>query len=420
MNSSTNSNSSAAPLYIAGVGMTRFGRLMDRTLRSLALDAAQLALDDAGIAATDVQAVFFGNAGQGAVEGQHSIRAQVALKTLPLGNAAMFNIDNACASSSTALHLAASYIRAEQCDIALVIGAEKMCTPDKAASMEVFRGSWDVSDVAGTRDVLSRLGAELPTPPDAKESAERSVFMDVYQAFTKFHMAAFGTTMEQIAHVASKNHQHSTLNPLAHYRKSFTVEEVLNARLIAWPLTLPMCSPVSDGASAAVLCSAKAMRRLGGRRAVQLRASVSASGGRRAPQDYRSDVAHLVARQAYEIAGVDPSDISIAEVHDATAFGEIQQIENLMLCEFGGGGALSASGATSLGGRVPVNTSGGLESRGHPIGATGLAQIHELVTQLRGEAGARQVAGAKVAVAENGGGLLGAESATCCVTVLSV
>lgn len=243
--------------------------------------------------------------------------------------------------------------------------------------------------------------------------------MDVYQAFAKFHMRTFGTTPRQIAAVSAKNHNHSVHNPRAQYRRPYSVEEVMGARMVAWPITLPMCSPISDGAAAAVVCSEKALARLGRGRAVELRASVLAGGGRRAANDYRAEVSHAAARRAYEMAGVSPADVSVAEVHDATALGEIQQVENLMLCEFGEGGPMAERGETALGGRVPVNPSGGLECKGHPIGATGLGQVYELVTQLRGEAGSRQVPGAKVAVAENGGGLIGAESAACCVTILA-
>ncbi len=242
--------------------------------------------------------------------------------------------------------------------------------------------------------------------------------MDVYQAFAKFHMREFGTTPRQIATVAAKNHRHSVHNPRSQYRRDYTVEEILSARMISWPLTLPMCSPISDGAAAALLCSASALRRFDRTRAIPVRASILASGGRRAAGDFRAEVSHIAARRAYEAAGIAPSDVSLAEVHDATALGEIQQSENLMLCDFGEGGPLAERGATSIGGRIPINPSGGLESKGHPIGATGLGQIFELVTQLRGEAGPRQVEGARIAVAENGGGLIGVESAAVCINIL--
>jgi acetyl-CoA acyltransferase len=406
-------------VYVVGVSMTPFGRFLQRSLKDLAEQAVREALIDAAVGPEAVEAVFFSNATQGAVDGQHSVRGQIALRDLPFGNVPMVNVENACASGSTALNLGVTQIKAGAADVVLAIGAEKMVTEDKARSLAIFNGSWNVHDVEGTLAGLTELGAGVETPPEYANAGSRSVFMDVYQGIAKFHMKTFGTTTRQFAVVSAKNHHHSTLNPLAQYRRDYTVEEVVNARVVAWPITLPMCSPVSDGAAAALLCSERALGRLGRSRAIEVRASVLLSGGRRAAEDYRADVSHVASERAYEEAGIAPRDVSVAEVHDATAPGEIQQTENLMLCEFGQGGPLADSGATRLGGRVPVNPSGGLECKGHPIGATGLAQIFELVTQLRGEAGARQVEGAKVAVAENGGGLIGFESAACCITVLA-
>jgi acetyl-CoA acetyltransferase len=218
--------------------------------------------------------------------------------------------------------------------------------------------------------------------------------------------------------VAAKNHQHSALNPLSQYQTAMSIEEVLRARRIAWPLTLPMCSPISDGAAAAIVCSKQALQRLGNARPVKVLASVLATGGARAPEELERHVCRRAASRAYEMAGLGPEDMSVAEVHDATAFAEVLQSENLGFAEIGGGGALAESGATTLGGRIPINTSGGLESKGHPLGATGLGQLYELTQQVRGEAGPRQVDGARLAIAENGGGFLGIEEAVACITIL--
>jgi acetyl-CoA acetyltransferase len=244
--------------------------------------------------------------------------------------------------------------------------------------------------------------------------------MDVYAAWARFHMRTFGTTREQLAAVAAKNHQHSTHNPLSQYRASYTVEEVLAAPPITYPLTLPMCAPISDGASAAILVRESALGRFDRRRAVKICASVLVSGTDRKPEEVEKHISRRAALKAYEQAGIGPEAVSVAEVHDATAMGEIMQIENLGFFAFGEGGPASARGDTRIGGRIPVNPSGGLESKGHPIGATGLGQIYELTTQLRGEAGARQVANARFAIAENGGGVHGIEEAACCVTILGV
>ena len=406
-------------VYVAGVGMTPFGKFLDRSVSQLSVEAASAALADGGCDVGLVDSVFFANSAQGVMEGQHSIRGQIALLPLALGNAPVINIENACASASTAFNMACAHIRAGLSDVSLVVGAEKMFSADRALSFSIFDSSWDVHTVNASVERLMRMGDGMATPPEFASDAPHSVFMDVYQAFAKFHMRNFGTTVRQIAAVAAKNHRHSVHNPLAQYRRDFSIDQILASPMIVWPLTLPMCSPISDGAAAAVVCSEAGLRRLAGQRACEVRSSVLMGGGRRAPEDYRLEVSHIAAKRAYELAGVGPEDVDVAEVHDATAFGEIQQTENLMLCGFGEGGPLAESGATTLGGRVPVNPSGGLESRGHPIGATGLAQIHELVVQLRGEAGVRQVAGARVAVAENGGGLIGVESGAVVVTILS-
>lgn len=406
-------------VYVVGVGMTPFGKFLERSLGDLAVSAASDALRDGSCKAEAIDSVFFANSSQGLMEGQHSIRGQIALLPLALGNVPVINIENACAGASTAFNMACAHVRSGQSDISLAVGVEKMYSTDRALSFSIFDGSWDVHTVAQSVDQLLRMGEGVPTPPEYIDTGAHSVFMDVYQAFTKYHMRHFGTTPRQIAAVAAKNHRHSVHNERAQYRRDYSIDQILAAPMIAWPLTLPMCSPISDGAAAALVCSEAGLRRLSAARACEVRASVLLGGGRRSADDYRLDVSHVAARRAYELAGIDPEDVNVAEVHDATAFGEIQQTENLMLCAFGEGGPLAESGATSLSGRVPVNPSGGLESKGHPIGATGLAQIFELVTQLRGEAGQRQVAGARVGIAENGGGLIGVESGACVVTILS-
>ena len=406
-------------VYVVGVSMTPFGKFLEKSVRDLTREAVVAALRDANCDAAAVDAAFFANAAQGAMDGQHSIRGELALRDFGFDNIPIVNVENACASASTAFHMAVNYIKAGAANVVLAVGAEKMYADDKEKSFAVFNGSWDVHGVDQTVAGLLKMGEGIETPPQYVETGAHSVFMDVYQAFAKFHMRNFGTTPRQIAAVSAKNHHHSTQNPLSQYRKDYSVAEVLNGRMVAWPITLPMCSPISDGAAAAILCSESALRQFARNRAIEVRASILASGGQRKADDYKQEVSHIAAKRAYEMAGMGPKDISLAEVHDATALGEIQQTENLMLCDFGDGGPLAESGATKIGGRVPVNPSGGLESKGHPIGATGLGQLYELVTQLRGESGARQVHGARVAVAENGGGLIGVESAACCVTILA-
>lgn len=407
------------PVYVIGVGMTPFSRHPDLSVRDLATRAVRAALEDAGLGPEDIGAIAFANAVQGAMEGQFGIRGQVALRDLPFDAVPIINVENACASATTALHLAITQVRAGQTEIALAVGAEKMVNPDSALSMAAFEGSWDRADRDNVIARLRRLGLGTPTPArKAARETPHTVFMDVYAAFAKFHMARYGTTQRQLAVVAAKNHTHSIHNPLSQYRKAFSVDEVLAARLIAWPMTLPMCSPISDGAAAAIVVSERVARRIGLSRAARIRAAVLMNGGRRADDDLERHISRRASKLAYDQAGLGPQDVDVVECHDATAFGEIQQSELLGFCALGEGGPLAESGATTLGGRIPFNPSGGLESKGHPIGATGLGQIFELVTQLRGEAGPRQVENARIALAENGGGLMGVEEAAVAVTIL--
>lgn len=407
-------------VYIIGVGMTPFGKLTHMTVKDLTRAASDAALADAGIARDAIGAAFFGNAGQAALEGQFMVPGEIALRAAGYSGIPIVNVENACASASTALHQAYSYVKAGMAEVVLAIGAEKMYIDDRARMFGVFDGAWDVSRGHANLDAIIELAKDMPLPPEAlQDTGQRSVFMDMYANLARFHMQTFGTTQRQIAAVAAKNHHHSTLNPLSQYRNDLSIDEVLASRLIVWPLTLPMCAPISDGAAAAVVCHADYLKKLGKRRAVRIAASVLASGSDRRADEWDKAMCRIAAFKAYEQAGIGPEDVSLAEVHDASAFAEILQTENLGFCAPGEGGHLAASGATSLGGRIPVNPSGGLESKGHPIGATGLGQVFELVQQLRGEAGERQVADARFAIAENGGGFHGYEEAAACITLLA-
>jgi acetyl-CoA acetyltransferase len=405
---------------VIGVGMTPSGKFLDLSVKDLARQAVSEALADAGIDRSLIEVAYFANAGQSAIEGQYMIGGQIALRAMGIGRIPVTNVENACASGSTAFHQAYAYLKSGLAGVALAVGAEKLHHHDRARSFEVFNGAWDVHDVEALTSALASLGEGVEPPPGTPaHSGTRSVFMDVYAAMTRQHMKRFGMTQRQLAAVAAKNHRHSTFNPLSQYRFDMSIEEVLASRTISWPLTLPMCAPISDGAAAAILIRGELLDRFDRRRAVRVAASVLASGSDRSPDDLENHVCRLAAARAYDEAGIGPREVSVAEVHDATAFGEILQTENLGFCEIGQGGWLAERGETSLGGRLPVNPSGGLESKGHPIGATGLGQIHELVTQLRSEAGARQVPDARVAVAENGGGFHGTEEAAACITLLT-
>lgn len=407
-------------VYVIGVGMTPFGRMPDVDIKAMTRTAVETALADAGLGKSAIEAAFFANASQGHMERQHMIRGEIALRSMGIGGIPVVNVENACASGSTALSLAVNFLKAGEGDVALAVGAEKMFSSDRKLMFAAFDSAWDVSCDSEIRERLLKLGEGVEPPAGTTSDKPYSVFMDVYAAFSRQHMKRFGTTQRQLAAVAAKNHGHSVDNPLSQFRDAYTVDQVLNAPPITYPLTLPMCSPISDGAAATIVATRSGLRKLGvdESRAIRVRACVVQTGSDRTPEEVEKHCTARAARRAYEKAGIDPADISVAEVHDATAMGEIIQIENLGFCDFGDGGAITERGETTLGGRIPVNPSGGLESKGHPVGATGLAQIHELVAQLRGEAGARQVDGARIGLAENGGGLHGIEEAVACVTIL--
>lgn len=407
-------------VYIVGVGMTPLGKHLESSVKQLTARAVDAALQDAGLEKAALQAAWFCNTRQGALEGQHGIRGQVALRAFGLEGVAIFNTDNACASSSSGLLQAFAAVKAGIYEVALVVGTEKMNYPEKRTEMfEAFKGSWDRDLADEHMAALLATGEGVEAPAEASAAhGDRSVFMDIYAAQARFHMKTFGTTQRQIAAVAAKNHSHSQLNPYAQYRFPMTVEEVLSDRLVCWPMTRAMCAPMSDGSGALIIASEKTLHRFDRSRAVRIRGiGVSSSSSRSAEQVDRH-LTRVAALRCYEMAGVGPQDVAVAELHDASAIAEILHCENVGFCAYGEGGPLVESGDTKLGGRLPINVSGGLLSKGHPIGATGAIQIFELVTQLRGEAGERQVADARIGLAENGGGFHGLEEAACVVTML--
>ena len=405
---------------VAGAGMTRFGNHRDTGLKALAGEAIQAALADAGIDARQLQAAYMGNVAASVITGQVCVPGQMALRELGVGRIPVVNVENACATASTAFEQACSMITLGRYDIVLACGYEKLYHEDKQRTFSAFTGAVDIENMdAVLADITERVQAAGIEADLEGAGKTRSLFMDIYVAWAVEHMKRYGTTREQFAAVSAKNSFHGSLNARAQYREELTVEDVLGAREIAWPLTLPMCSPVGDGAAAVVLVSERKARELGlGDKAVRVASSVLASGWDYTAED-EAELPEVVARQAYEEAGVGPEDLSCVELHDASAPSELIYYEHLGLCEKGDGGALIESGATRLGGRVPVNTSGGLLRKGHPIGATGIAQIVELTEQLRGTAGGRQVEGARDALAENGGGYIGRDAAALVVSILT-
>lgn len=400
-------------VFIAGVGMTRLGKRLDQSVKSLTAEAVRGALVDAGAQPADIGAAWFSNTRQPMLEGQNTVRGQIALRPLGLAGIPVVNVENACASGSTALWLAMQWLRSGAGDVALIVGAEKMVWPDRPERVAAaFAGGTDIHDRAGMLAFIRDLGGEEP-------GEGRSLFMDLYAAQARAHMARHGTTAEDFAHAAAKNHTAGALNPLAQYRTPMTLEQVLADKPVVSPFTRAMCAPVSDGAAAAVVCSAAGLARLGAAaRASRVRGCALVSASLREAGDLGYHIGRRAALAAWAQAGVGPADVDVAEVHDATSYAEIQQIENLALAEPGTVGERMRRGDFALGGRSPVNVSGGLVAKGHPVGATGIVQLHDLTRQLRGEAGAAQVPGARIAVAENGGGFLGVEEAATVVTVL--
>ncbi len=402
---------------VAGVGMTHFGRYLDTGLKALGGEAVTTALADAGLSQGDIEAAWVGNAAAGVVTGQECIRGEVVLRGIGMGKLPVINVENACASGSTALNQAAAMVTAGLYDIVLALGVEKLYHLDKTKTFGAFSGAVDVESLAEIMAALAK-NAEEGGAKEASSGAgtKRSMFMDIYAAGARSHMERYGTTVEQFARVSAKNSVHGSLNPRAQFREVLTPDEVLSSPMIAEPLTRPMCSPIGDGAAAVVLMSERKAKELGIIDPVRVVSSVLRSGWDRGHDE--PGAATLCSNEAYDEASVGPEDLDVVECHDASAPAEIFAYEDLGLCARGEGGRLIDEGYTALGGRTPVNTSGGLLRKGHPVGATGLAQIVELTEQLQGRSGERQVDGARVALAHNGGGAIGTDVAALCVTIL--
>lgn len=375
--------------HVAGVGMTPFGKFPDRTIEDLGLEAVLGAIDDAGIQPNEIGTVYAGHARTGRVLGRENGVGQLIMAAAGVRGIPVVGVGNFCASGSTAFREAVLAVMTGLYDVALAVGVEKLSVrPEKGKPL--------------TSDGMEFEGEFGFTPP--------AFFALVAQAY----MARTGASAEDFAQVAVKNRAHAAHNPLAQYRAPVTVEEVLASRTVAAPLTLLSCCPTGDGAAAAVVVSDRVARRLD-RRTVPVRATslVSGFGDPTATGHFAVDV--RAAGEAYEQAGIDPGDVDLAEVHDAFTVTEVIHYEDLRLCPPGEGIKYLADGRTTLGGQIPVSTSGGLMSKGHPLGATGIAQVHEVVTQLRGEAGARQVEGARIGMAHCAGGFLDGDVAVSAV-----
>ena len=374
-------------IWIVGAAMTKFGRFPDLDLLDLAADAATSAMRDADTDMSKVGVLTMGNVYEASSNNGQRLQKQIGQTGIPV-----YNVVNACATGATAVRVAMLSLLGGESDVALAVGVEQM------GKMGLLGGAAKGKPAKKEFAPKGRYGSVVKTEGVLGTGLMPGVFA---QAGTQYALA-HGVTAEQFAKVAQKNHAHSTLNPLAQYRKEFSLEEILAADVISWPNTLPMCCPTGDGASALVLTTGAKLRTLDPdvrRRAVKISASVLTSDPWVAGGQVQPDVNTLTrqaADKAYEQAGISPADLDLVELHDCFATAELVHYDNLRLCEPGGAGDFIDSGAPWRDGRTPVNVSGGLLSKGHPIGATGVANLYEVATHLRGEAGDRQIVGARV------------------------
>ena len=379
---------------IIGVGMTRFGKWLERSMEDLGREAIWNAIEDSGAPAKDIQVAYVGNGLapqltelKGTI-GQH-VLTQAGLFGMPV-----INVENACSSGSTALRGALLEVASGNCDVALALGVEKLFCGDTARSAAAM--------AQGTS--LAKLGF---------------MFVGLYSMQLRRWVERSGVTKEQFAKVAVKNSYNGSLNPYAQFRKPLTVEQVLNSRVIAEPLTQFMCSTMGDGAAAAIVCAKELAPRYTSKPLVDIAACELVSGTFTFPGEEHEPITKRAAKLAYEKAGIGPEDVNVAEVHDGMAPAELLLYEELGFCGDGEAGRMIDEGNTALTGNIPVNPSGGLAAKGHPVGATGMAQIAEIVWQMRGEAGERQVGNnPKVGLTENAGGWSSDDNAACTVTIL--
>lgn len=417
-------------VYIIGVGMTKISK-QGGSYEEMTTTAVGEAMTDAGLSIDDggdrrkIGGIWYANCAQGMLTSQHSIRGQVVLRRLGFEGMPVTNVENACASATTSLNQAVNHVLAGVSDVALAVGIEKM-TPDfedlpnhpeieAALPYMGLSAFWNGCEQDKKNEYIERWRREkskITGVPfeDTDVGVGRSPFMDYYAVKTLKMMKKYGWTQTQLAGVCAKTHHMSTMNPKAQYTRDFSIEEVLNDKPITYPLTRAMCAPTGEGCAAAVICSERYLKeRRGINGPILILASVLVSGRERG--DFDIDISGRAAEIAYKKASLAPGEIDIIELHDATTFGEIYQSAQAGFCSMEEAAEFCSSGATGLNGEMPTNTSGGLISRGHPVGCTGLAQVYEIVTQIRGRAGKRQVVGARVGMHINGGGVIGVEEA---------
>jgi acetyl-CoA acetyltransferase len=390
--------------------MTPFGR-QTPPLVSLTEHAVDEALKDAGILPGEVEQVFFGNATAGLLQGQEMIRGQVLLRSTGLLGSMIVNIENACASSSSAFHLAVAAVRSGAADIALAVGAEQLVVEDRTRTFAAFAGATDTIRRPEMRRLVEAYALGSASTDGVDLAA--SPFMEHYAAKGRAYAQHYGATPADFAEVVVASRACGALNPRAQFTSQTTVEEVLAGRMIADPLHLAMCSPIGNGAAAIVVMSDRAARKAG-RTGVRVRATSLVSNN----PDAGTTPTAIAAVRAFEAGAIEPGEVDLVEVHDAAASALPIALEDLGLVGPGEALSLIRNHELSPAGKLPVNTGGGLLSRGHPVGATGCAQLVELADQLRGRSGGRQVAKVRIALAHNGGGVLGDDEAAVAVTIL--
>ncbi|NIB44914.1 thiolase family protein [Pseudomaricurvus alkylphenolicus] len=413
-----------AEAYIIGAFSTTFGKKMDQSYKALTREAYAGVLRDAEMSdGQDIACSWFSNNtlyrnGQASIGGQVMFTPLVREGLFP-EHVGMINVHNGCGSGSSAFRGAYLDVLSGQAPLSLAIGVEKMLDANRSAeeTAEMFMGGIDRFDPEEWQVYYRAAGEQAQKPFVVPK--DRSMFMDTYAMQAAWHMHRYGTTQHQLAIAAAKSHNFAAENERAQYRFTLTPEQVLEDREVSFPLTRAMCAPLGDGAAALLVASGEYLRHCPPsvqERAVRIGACEMSGGKYRALDE--PGLTRYAAQRAFTRAGVTPADIDVAEVHDASSFSEIYQLEMLGFCPEGQGGRFIEEGRAHLGGDLPLNTSGGLVSKGHPVGATGVSMLCELVEQLRGEAGTRQVEGARLALAENGGGVIGFDEAVAFVTIL--
>lgn len=412
--------------YIVAVASTNFGRHLDRSHSDLVSSVVEELAADAKLEdLTLAEQIWFGSSFLDAW-GQPNVRGQAVLAPLiESGKLAsrvpIVNVEAACATSASALHGAVTSVRAGESEVAIALGVEKMHLGERAPAgtiLNLLAGCAERLDKGRLESMYAAASADVGRTWGANPDV--SMFMETYAVQACLHMARYGVGVEALATICAKTHNYAAENPLAQYQFTLTPEQVLQDRMVATPFTRSMCAPISDGATGVMVCSAEWLARQDPdirRRAVRV-AGIGIASGSYTRNSSEPTLSRYAGRRAFAQASLRPDQVDLVEVHDATSYAEILQLEMLELCPEGAAAKLALDGETGPGGSLPVNTSGGLVAKGHPVGATGLSMIYELTKQLRHEAGSRQVPDARVGLAENGGGVLGLEEATCFVTLL--